>query len=100
VIGPRHRLDAEALLGLAQLDIALYADDVPVADGSGRDVVGGPVSAIASLLADRHAPVLAAGSLVSTGALTGGAHPVTTGSTWRITSLAGELTEVQVRWDG
>lgn len=99
VIGPARPLTVDELLGLAGLGITLIADGSPVAAGSGAEVVGGPMRAVAALLAAPHAPVLPAGSLVSTGALTGGAHPVSAGQTWRIEPEGGLLTGTAARWD-
>ena len=63
---------AGAALGCLLTDFAL----VPFAGLRGAQ--------IAAVLAAPHAPVLPAGSLITTGALTGGAHPVVATQLWQI----------------
>ena len=53
-----------------------------MAEGSGHDVLGGPVEAVVELLASPFAAPLRPGDLVSTGALTRGSHPVAPGQLW------------------
>ena len=71
--------------GAASLPVTLLRDGVPVAEGRGSDVLGGPVSALRFLVHEiaRHPanPPLAAGEIVTTGTLTD-AQPVAAGETW------------------
>ena len=70
---------------LASLAIEIRCDGALVARGRGRDVLGGPLSALRFLVDDlarrSGVPPLAAGEVVTTGTLTG-AHPVAAGQRW------------------
>jgi 2-keto-4-pentenoate hydratase len=84
VVGQQRVELAEAgAESLAELRITLTCDGKQVAHGGGVDVLGGPLAALRELLAAPDAPHLLAGDLVATGALTGGALPVTPGQCWR-----------------
>src|SRR6185437_8188829 len=91
VIGPRRRLTPTESMALDQLSIELSNGLAPAKPGRGDAVLGGPVRAIAALLAAPDAPTLRAGSVVSTGALTGGAHPIAAGERWHLTPTSGPL---------
>lgn len=96
VVGPRTALTPDEVLGLSHVAIELSCYGMKPVPGQGEAVLGGPAQAISMLLAGPDAPSLRAGSLVSTGALTGGAHPVVPGQSWSIDALAGPLTSVSV----
>ena len=70
---------------LASLSVEVRCDGGAVARGHGRDVLGGPLSALRFLVEDLarrpHTPPLAAGEVVTTGTLTG-AHPAAPGQRW------------------
>ncbi|HVE23857.1 MAG TPA: hypothetical protein VNC22_00565 [Sporichthya sp.] len=97
VIGPPAVLTPAELLALDTFPIELHADGSVTCSGSGDRVVGGPLRAIAAVLAAPHAPVLPAGTLISTGALTGGAHPVVAPQRWDIAPGRRQLAAVSVR---
>lgn len=82
VLGPRRTVVGPDVAVLAELPVTLHRDGEEVARGSGRDVLGGPAAAIAALSGASFGRDLGAGEIVSTGALTGGAHPVAAGQTW------------------
>lgn len=82
LLGPRRTLSASELTALAELSVTLRQNDEELARGSGREVLGGPVAAIAAITAAPFGRALAAGEVVSTGALTGGSHPVGAGQVW------------------
>ena len=96
VIGERRALTPEDALRLSDVAVELRCDDARPLQGSGLEVLGGPVQAIAAVLAEPHAPRLRPGSLVSTGALTGGAHPVSPGQAWHLDALGGPLPSTTV----
>ena len=96
VVGQRRALTPDEALGLSRVAIELSCCGQEPVRGHGEAVLGGPMQAISTLLAGPDAPSLPAGSLVSTGALTGGAHPVAPGQSWRIDALAGPLTSASV----
>jgi 2-oxo-3-hexenedioate decarboxylase len=79
VIGPPRVASAAELQDLV---VTLSKDGAQVAQGRGSDVLGGPLSSLAALSRAPYARALHTGEIVSTGALTGGAHPVTAGETW------------------
>ncbi len=94
LLGPRQpveRLGADAIGALAAFRVELACDGQVRDSGSGANVLGSPLAAIAHLCAvlaeQRDEPPLAAGELVSTGTLTM-AHAVRPGETWR-TAIAG-----------
>jgi 2-keto-4-pentenoate hydratase len=91
VIGERLVLHPVALLELTELEVKLHCTNGFTAHGAGREVIGGPIQALATLLASPQAPSLPAGSIVSTGALTGGAHTITPGETWNLEPVSGPL---------
>ena len=82
VVGRPVAVTDDEVLALRDLAVALACDGEPVADGSGHDVLGGPADALAELLASPFAARLEPGHVVSTGALTRGAHPVSPGQHW------------------
>jgi 2-keto-4-pentenoate hydratase len=87
VVGAPLALDA--LPGLAgrlpAAEVVLARGGVEIERGQGANVLGGPLAALAHLIevlaGRRDAPPLAAGEIISTGALTD-AHPVRPGETW------------------
>jgi 2-keto-4-pentenoate hydratase len=91
VIGPRRRLSATELVALGHVGVELINEDALAIPGRGDAVLGGPVPAIVAHLAAANAPILDAGSVVSTGALTGGAHPIAGGEHWRLEPTSGPL---------
>ena len=82
VIGPPAQLPRAELLNLDTFPVELRSDGSTACDGSGERVAGGPLRAIAAVLAAPHAPTVPAGALIMTGALTGGAHPAEVGQDW------------------
>jgi 2-keto-4-pentenoate hydratase len=74
---------------LESLEVRLTGGDGPPVDAFGRDVLGGPVAAVAAALRCSGARPVPAGHLVSTGSLTGRAHPVVAGQTWIAEVVAG-----------
>jgi 2-keto-4-pentenoate hydratase len=82
VVGAPVPVGVEHVAALRAITVALSCDGEPVAEGSGHDVLGGPVEAVVELLAAPFAAPLRAGDLVSTGALTRGSHPVAPGQRW------------------
>ena len=97
VIGLPSVLTPDQLLTLDQVPVALHADGSVVCAGSGERVAGGPLHAIAAVLAAPHAPTLPAGALIATGALTGGAHPVVGAQHWHIEPGRPLFTPLSVR---
>jgi 2-keto-4-pentenoate hydratase len=97
VVGPPTVLTRAELLALDTFPIELHSDGSTVCSGSGDRVAGGPLHALAAVLAAPHAPALQAGDLVSTGALTGGAHPVLADQTWHIAPGRRQFAPVSVR---
>jgi 2-oxo-3-hexenedioate decarboxylase len=85
LLGPRQVLLSAKL---AELSVTLCRDGAEVASGHGRDVLGGPAAAIAAVSGAPLARDLDAGEIVSTGALTGGSHPVAPGQEWFADSSA------------
>jgi len=96
VIGPRRRLTQSELLELGNVTIELTNGVGSPIPGAGARVLGGPIPAIVAVLAATEAPVLGAGSVVSTGALTGGAHGIAPGQRWRLEPAAGPLAGVEL----
>jgi 2-oxo-3-hexenedioate decarboxylase len=82
VTGEFRRITPDEVMSLDDLRVELECDGDAVTEGIASDVLGGPARAVAAMLATPHAHALPAGSLVSTGALTRGSHPVTAGQTW------------------
>ena len=82
VVGASVPVGVEHVAALRDVTVALSCDGEAVAEGSGHDVLGGPVEAVVELLAAPFAAPLRAGDLVSTGALTRGSHPVAPGQRW------------------
>lgn len=97
VIGPPAALSRAELLELDRFAIDLHMDGSTVCSGDGERVAGGPLRAIAAVLAAPHAPLLPAGTLIMTGALTGGAHPVVAEQEWLIAPGRQRLAPVSVR---
>ena len=96
VVGPRTALTPDEVLGLSEVAIELGCYGMKPVHGQGEAVLGGPAQAVSVLLAGPDAPSVPAGSLVCTGALTGGAHPVAPGQSWSIDVLAGPLASASV----
>jgi 2-keto-4-pentenoate hydratase len=82
VIGPRRRTTVTEVLALSDLTITLRCDGEHVATGSGADVLGGPVDAVHAVLASPAATPIRAGDVITTGALTRGAHASARGNCW------------------
>ena len=97
VIGAPAVLTPAELLALDTFPIELHSDGSVVAGGSGDRVAGGPLRAIAAVLSAPHAPVLPAGTLIMTGALTGGAHPIVGDQHWHIAPGRRQLAPVTAR---
>lgn len=95
LLGQRNELtpqnSGEWLRRLTDFELTLACDGKTIDHGSGRNVLGGPLSALRHLavLLTRDAvnPDLAAGEIVTTGSLTG-AFPISTGQVWH-TELSG-----------
>jgi 2-oxo-3-hexenedioate decarboxylase len=88
MIGPRHAIGDDRTgwqERLEALTITLHRDGVAVAEGAGRDVLGGPVRALRFLVEEiaRYpgSEPIAAGEIVTTGTLTD-AQPVQPGEAW------------------
>jgi 2-keto-4-pentenoate hydratase len=96
VVGQRSALTPDAALGLSGVAIELTCSGQQPVGGQAEAVLGGPVQAISALLAGPDSPSLPAGSLICTGALTGGAHPLVAGQSWRIDALVGPLASTSV----
>jgi 2-keto-4-pentenoate hydratase len=85
-----ERLGADPVATLESFSVTLSRDGEEVETGKGSNVLGGPVAAVAHLIADlgeRRSPPLESGEMVTTGTLTA-AYPVQAGQRWS-TSLAG-----------
>jgi 2-keto-4-pentenoate hydratase len=89
VIGTRRRTTVEEVLALSELVITLQCDDEDVATGNGVDVLGGPVNAVHAVLASPEATPIRAGDVITTGALTRGAHASARGNCWTAQAQAG-----------
>ena len=90
LVGPRHPVSAAWAAALADFTVTLKRGGEPVEEGHARNVLGGPLAALAHLVrtAADHGPTpLGAGEIVSTGTITD-AHPVAPGETWS-TEIAG-----------
>jgi 2-keto-4-pentenoate hydratase len=96
VIGPRRRLGPTELVGLAQLTVELSNGTASSIAGRGDALLGGPVPAMVAHLAAPDAPILEAGSIVSTGTLTGMAHPIVAGEQWLLEPTSGPLPGVEL----
>jgi 2-oxo-3-hexenedioate decarboxylase len=88
MIGPRHAIGDDRTgwqERLEALTITLHRDGVAVAEGVGRDVLGGPLRALRFLVEEiaRYpgSEPIAAGEIVTTGTLTD-AQPVQPGEAW------------------
>ena len=88
MLGAPVRIDGPGAPDLSQVRIGLACDGEDVANGSGLDVLDGPLSCLYELLSAPFAPTLQPGDLVATGSLTGRSHPVAAGQTWRITDVS------------
>ena len=111
LVGHRIQLPAqtpslEAIEPLARLKLRLYGDGVLKDEGSGANVLDGPVQAllhfVRELRATPGAPALKAGDVVTTGTLTD-AHPVQAGQTWHTEidasgDIAGAIEGLTVRF--
>ena len=97
VIGPPSVLPRTELLELDRFAVDLHTDGSVMCSGEGARVAGGPLRAIAAVLAAPHAPILPSGSLIMTGALTGGAHPVVADQEWLIAPGRQTFAPVSVR---
>jgi 2-oxo-3-hexenedioate decarboxylase len=85
VLGDPVRVDGSDAPDLSQVEVGLVCDGEDIAKGSGMNVLDGPLSCLYELLSAPWAPTLRPGDLVATGSMTGRAHPVSAGQTWRIT---------------
>lgn len=89
LLGPRRRIEpalaADWLQRLAQFEIELLRDGIPVDRGHARNVLDGPLCALRHLVdlleMDPHNPPLAAGEIVTTGTVTR-AFPIAAGERW------------------
>jgi 2-keto-4-pentenoate hydratase len=81
-VGTRRAITAREVLALADLQVTLECDGEVVATGGGADVLGGPADAVQAVLAGPHAAPVRAGDVITTGALTRGAHASAPGSCW------------------
>jgi 2-oxo-3-hexenedioate decarboxylase len=88
LIGARHPLGADRETWgerLRTFTITLRKNGAPVAEGSGADVLGGPIQALRFLVEEiarrRASPPIAAGEIVTTGTLTD-AQPARPGDVW------------------
>ncbi|MES2976911.1 MAG: fumarylacetoacetate hydrolase family protein [Pseudomonadota bacterium] len=91
---------------LGQVQLRLFANGVAKDEGSGSQVLGGPVQAllhfVRELAVTAGAPTLKAGDLITTGTLTD-AHAVAPGEVWHTEllsddALVGELRGLRVRF--
>ena len=89
LLGPKVSLAddrAAWLAALSNFEISLYRNGALVDQGHARNVLDGPLLAVAHLLdllkGDPHNPPLAAGEIVTTGTVTK-AFPAAPGETWR-----------------
>ena len=104
LIGPRHPIAADAenwsrTLSTFEIDLKRY--DTVVDHGCAKNVLGGPVSALAHLIGllarDHVNPPLAAGEIVTTGTLTR-ALPAAPGETWTTELTGVALDRICVRF--
>jgi 2-keto-4-pentenoate hydratase len=96
-IGPRRATPGQDLLTLSTVEVVLCCEGIEVALGVGNDVLGGPAKAIEVLLSSPGARAIAAGEVVTTGALTRGAHSASSGQTWTAsTSGSGTLDSIKL----
>jgi 2-oxo-3-hexenedioate decarboxylase len=92
ICGPRRAVAAgersDMLVALQEIDITLSRNGEAVDSGVGRNVLGGPISALRRLVqvlaVDPEAAPLAAGEIVTTGTITR-AFPITAGEQWTTT---------------
>lgn len=89
LVGPNIPVEAsgaDAGAALAEVTVLLQCEGRPIAEGVGANAHGGPLRALAWLVAelDRTGGTpLGSGEVVTTGTLTG-AHPIAAGETWRL----------------
>jgi 2-keto-4-pentenoate hydratase len=95
IIGPRHVLRRSEILMLQDLSVRVTNRSAEIAQGKGHTVAGGPVQAIVAFLSAPHATSLSAGTLISTGALTG-SHALAEGDHWSVSPFSGPLTPVSL----
>ena len=97
-IGPRRKVNSEAVRSLATATGQLMRDGALAATGKGADVLGSPVDALHWLL--RGLPVgVRAGEIVTTGTLTA-AMPIESGQRWQhlhLSTIAIEPVELRIR---
>ena len=93
-IGPRARVDPQAVDSLAAARCELLRDGVVVATGHGANVLGGPLNALRWLLSDLPGGIHK-GEIVTTGTLTP-ALPMEPGHTWGHRVAAGFAAEPAV----
>jgi 2-keto-4-pentenoate hydratase len=97
-VGTRRQITAEEVLALSDLEVTLECDGEAVAAGGGAEVLGGPADAVQAVLACPHATPVRAGDVITTGALTRGAHAAAAASCWTAQGHAGpSLDPVMVR---
>lgn len=79
------KLGADPIAALENFSVTLSRDGEPVDTGKGSNVLGGPLAAVAHLIAalaeQPQYPALQAGEMVTTGTLTA-AHPIQAGERW------------------
>lgn len=100
-VGPRvpiGALGADPAGVLSRLRLVLSLEDVQVAEGTGANVLDGPVQALGHLVAVLAArgERIAAGAVVTTGTLTD-AQPMRAGQVWRTRVSGAPLAGLQVR---
>ena len=84
---PIERLGGDLLRDLGKFALTLYCDGEVRDRGSGANVLGSPLAALAhliALLSEQSCEPLAAGEIVTTGTVTA-AHPVRSGEVWTTT---------------
>lgn len=91
ILGAPIPIPAGLAASIPGVEVSLQKNGKEVDRGTGANVLGSPLLALAHLVrvlaAERGAPPLAAGEIISTGTMTD-AHPVAPGETWR-TALHG-----------
>lgn len=102
-VGPRRLLRDEERVGLAaslsDLQVLLHRDGIRIDEGSGANVLDGPIHALGYLVevlaGDRLNPPLRRGELVTTGTMTR-AFPVSPGERWSTTISGFDLPGLSV----